>query len=107
MTFWSAESLVNDTVSGEDEVCIAAEPDLWRWWMDGTGSVHVVVGIISAAVDWLAFNLDWNVLTVRIDAVEGITSIVPLTLDVPHEGCTIAKRVVITVTARGVLSHND
>ena len=75
--------------------------------MASTGSVDIVVSIISATVDWLSLNLDWDVLTVGIDTVVSITSIVPLALDIPHERGTIGEAVVIAVTGGGILCHDN
>ena len=53
--------------------------------------VNIVVGVVKTGEDWLTLDLDWDVLSLGIDTVEGITSIVPLTLNIPHERATIRE----------------
>ena len=105
--FRCIESFINDAILGEKEVSIPAEPDLWWRWVLSTILVNIVVSIVSAAVDWLSLNLDWDVLSLRINAIISIASVIAFTLDVPHERCTIRKAVVITGTARSILSHDN
>ena len=38
--------------------------------MNSTGFINVEVGIVNTAVERLALNLYWDVLTVRVYAVE-------------------------------------
>ena len=74
--------------------------------MDSSSSVNIIICIISSRVKWLTLNLNWNILTIRVNTIKGITSIISFALNIPHKASTIRKTVMIPISRASILGHN-